>query len=934
MGPFSTLKSWFWPSTPGYNPSAATPATPDSFDRPFGPWPSDPAASQDPYAIDPYSSGQWTPVLAPVKTNPYLDQVRADAYAPPYTGPLDLDDYGRETSEMLLQYRELHRKEPSLRAAVDGKAAAVASLDMTVIPDDEDDPLSCRAAEFVQWTIERSPCGADGLIYNMIRPAFVVGHSANEKIFKAHTESKWYGYTGIRTIKNRDTAHLELRLDAYRNILGIVNTVRGLRTHEPNKLIWFTHAGMYDNPFGQGDVRAAWRACWLIDQAYKLWDFALKVYGAPFLNGTVKDPVRTNAMLQALQQARGSGAIVIQDGDTVDVINMASATSFQAFEQAVNKYREEIFLSIRGSFLPFLVSANGGSDQKGDSAVHKVASDSMEYLIAKAVGRCLTQQLVPDLVRPNFGDRVGLPQIILGGVNWAETKQQLDAADQVMAKTAISKKWLQRTSQIPPPDGPEDSIGGTPPAQPGQPGAPTVPGAPGTKPSVVDPTKQAPEPPKEPKPAEPKPDDKKPTFNAATVSRYAEYFAPDRHGRYVGNLHDEFGLDPQKFADATGLIRKASGKESQTWHWVPKTVAVPTSSIEADPARLQFRPFDGPDGLDAQRRAANTFDLSKVGKIAVWKDPAANQRTFVVDGHKRLAAAKAAGVPAIPAWYVPAKTADEARSIGAGLNQQQFAKDASGHEHAQDGKFGTTGTAAKAKEHEEKPTPRPSEPDHTKPGVAVGAPPVPPPPASNQLGGPANTARPTTAQAQADSTISALAKDFPEDAANPSTWEKVTGAAKAVHEAVYGWMVRNAPTLAGIAPELLDTPEDFQKFGFAPSLSGTGTGGGDALKDHLGISTHLAVSLASKAIAAGLHHAKDKIGLSEGDPAAALADLFATINKAIGADVLTTDVETIRKGLEKAKDGRLLMAEEIPDTTMADVSSEPRANDERRRAAR
>jgi hypothetical protein len=674
MGFFNNLRSWVWPSTPGLNPSAPIP---DGFDSPQGNVPSDPAVAygpRDPYNPDPYSDGQWNALLAPVPTNPLLDQVRADSYPPPYTKPNELDDYGRETETMRRAYRDLHRKEPSIRAAIKGKVAAVASLDVSVVPEDPDDDMDCKVAEFVNWTVKKSPHGWDGLAAKVLEPAFLDGFSLNEIVQKAHTDSrKWYGAHGLKYVKNRDTANFSLRLDAYRNVLGVVNGVRGLRTHDPRKLILFTHSDLFDNPFGQSDLRAAYRSANLIDAAYELWYTAVKIYGAPFLTGRVADPVRKAAFEKMLKNARAHGYAVCPVEDEIDVLNMASATSFDAFEAKVNKHREEIFMAVRGAYLPFLEGQ--GNDANGDTAVHKVASDAVEYLIAKALGRVLTHQLVPALVIPNFGDRVGIPTVLFGGVNWAETKQQLEVAETVMGKVAISKRWYYEISQVPPPDGPEDSLGGPPPAlppsSPGAPGQTPPPGAPGQAgpPGQALPPGQA-----GGQPAAEQMNDEpagpRAAFGADLAKRYADYFAPDRHGRYAGNMHDEFGMTPAQFADASGLVRKATGKgEKQTWVWAPKSVVVPVAKIGTDPDRLQFRPFDGADGLSATRRSelTGTFDPAKAPPVALWKDPKTGQ-DIVVDGHKRLADAKAAGVPAIRAIYIQASTADQARAIGAEMN--------------------------------------------------------------------------------------------------------------------------------------------------------------------------------------------------------------------------------------------------------------------------
>jgi hypothetical protein len=457
-GWFDTLRSWVWPTTTRTSLVGANPFL----------VPSDPAVS-DPWGSDSYRDGQWSPIIAPVRTNPEADQLRADAYVPPYTGPLDLDDHGRETAEMRRAYRDFHRSEPAIRSAIDGKAAAVAALDVSVIPEDKDSPADRAAAEFVDWTVRRSRDGWDGLILTVLRPALIDGFSIAEKVLRGVDDSqRWRGFHGLRHVKGRDTQHLMLRMDAYRNVLGVVSTVRGLRTFDPAKVILFTHAEMFDSPFGQSDLRAAYRSAALIADAYKMWHIALRLYSQPYAHGKVSHPGTRPQMESALKSLRASGWAVTPKEDEIALLNLASATGYDAFERKVRILREDIFLAVRGAYTPFMQSNAGAGESRGDASVSQGAgSDPVEELLARAVARCLTRELVPDLVRANFGPGVGLPSVALGGVNWGEMRTRLEIIERAKRLSlSVSAKWAHDVLQIPPATGPKDELGGGP-TQPG-----------------------------------------------------------------------------------------------------------------------------------------------------------------------------------------------------------------------------------------------------------------------------------------------------------------------------------------------------------------------------------------------------------------------------------------------------------------------------------
>ncbi len=396
-------------------------------------------------------------------------------WPPPFVAPNQLDDYGRETDEMRRMYMDLYKKEPALRSAIQGKISAVCSLDISVLPADDSKQIDKDAAQFLHWTVDNIEMGWEGLAQRVLEPACLWGWSFTETILKPEEASEKYGgYWSLRDAKSKDTSHLRLRLDTYRNVAGVVSTVRGLTEYPLWKGILYTYNGLFENPFGTSDVRSAYRACQLIDSAYQLWYVALKNFSSPFLQGAFDRPTNRHALEMALQQARAGGYIATPKIDDVKVLNLASATSFDAFEKKVDKMRQEIYLSVRGAYLPFLEGT--GNDARGDTKVNKQASNDVEYLLAKIIGRVLTFQLGPKLIHPNFGKKCGLPRVIFGGVNWAETKAQLDAADIVLnkLKLPLSKKWIYTVAQMPSPEDPQDTVA---PQGPGMPGAPGLPGA-------------------------------------------------------------------------------------------------------------------------------------------------------------------------------------------------------------------------------------------------------------------------------------------------------------------------------------------------------------------------------------------------------------------------------------------------------------------------
>jgi hypothetical protein len=421
--------------------------------------------------------------LAPLPAHLGADQLRHEVYPVPYRGPLDLDPAGGETADMRELYLDLYRREGVVRAAVDGKVDAVASADVTVEPFDRHDPRSRDVAEFLEWSVEQSEGGWDTVIADVLRPALLLGWSLGEPTLRPARHPRYGTVHALRHVRSLDTRFLRLQLDVFRNVTGVVSLVRGVETFDPGKVVLFTHRRLFHNPFGNADMRAAYRDAALLEDAYKLWYLALKMYGEPYLVGKVKEPTRRKQMEGLLKALRAGGFAVTPAEDEVELLSLAAAVNFQAFEARVRNHRENVFLAVRGAYLPF-VEGTGGPDAHGNTAVGKVSSDTGEYLLSVAVARALNHQLVPLLVRPNFGPATPLPRVRLGGINWddlrAVTETVRGVKETFPQRVSISQKWLGRVLGIPPATDPDDEAnvappgGGAPPdgAPAGPPGAP------------------------------------------------------------------------------------------------------------------------------------------------------------------------------------------------------------------------------------------------------------------------------------------------------------------------------------------------------------------------------------------------------------------------------------------------------------------------------
>ena len=159
------------------------------------------------------------------------------------------------------------------------------------------------------------------------------------------------------------------------------------------------------------------------------------------------------------------------------------------------------------------------------------------------------------------------------------------------------------------------------------------------------------------------------TLEAMPMDTLRSVAAPDNNPELSQLIGDLTGRDWEEFTKAD-IIEGLAAYQQQTgqsllvrdWNQGMR----PTAEIAADPERFQFK--QGVNEQGEQRgnslEGVTRWDTNAEGVIDVWTDPA-DGRTYVVNGHNRLARALQLGIPTVPVRELPAATAQEARAMGA-----------------------------------------------------------------------------------------------------------------------------------------------------------------------------------------------------------------------------------------------------------------------------
>jgi Protein of unknown function (DUF935) len=334
-----------------------------------------------------------------------------------------LDNYTKETPELRQAYREMLR-EPTVKAALSTKVLAVASLDVLVHPQDEDDPRQREVADALKHALTHIPGGWGGMgglykvAWNLLLPMLLDGWALCEPVFNedAERQGKYAGKILWRDFKAKDTRYLLPLVDEFKNVTGLRalahNAGRVWEGEELGSFVTCVNFQLYESPLGISDMRAAYRAFWVKDTTWKMRGLHLDKFTSPFFVGTYAEPAARAALEEELAKARANTWLTVPQGCLVQPIVAGSGTS--DYEAAIEDCDKEILVSIVGAYLQILEGATPSG--RGDTGIHKETSELFQWALATLLGQVITHQLAPPWVELNYGD-VPCPTVTLGAVS-------------------------------------------------------------------------------------------------------------------------------------------------------------------------------------------------------------------------------------------------------------------------------------------------------------------------------------------------------------------------------------------------------------------------------------------------------------------------------------------------------------------------------------
>jgi len=323
--------------------------------------------------------------------------------------PYFADDLLRTKGCSLKVYRDMMR-DPAVKAGVYNRVFPVMATDWDVRPanydarrrSEEDDP-DVEAAEFVRWNLARLPRAGTMQLFFDLSQALVDGFAVVEIVLEAVTRGQWVGKVGLKALKAKDVETWDFDVDSFLNVQGLKQQVLGKwEPRERERFIVFSWLPRFSSPLGQSEFRAAYRAFWLKDTAWKF----RAIYAETIAKGRRKvtypaeqgEAGRKNAekLLERLQESLG---FAVPSDLSMELLEMTLAPQ-AVFESLIADCDKEIILGLTGATLQVLEGAETGAFRATET--HRKTSHPWVYVFGKFLAAAIQEDLVAPLHALNF----------------------------------------------------------------------------------------------------------------------------------------------------------------------------------------------------------------------------------------------------------------------------------------------------------------------------------------------------------------------------------------------------------------------------------------------------------------------------------------------------------------------------------------------------
>ncbi len=262
------------------------------------------------------------------------------------------------------------RIDDTVKSSLILKKYAVLAPNFKIVPA-TDSAEDIEVAKFVEYCFE----SMQGSIYDsilQILTALDYGYSVSEINYAQIEEGEFAGKIGLASLKTKYPHNYMFDVDKYSNIKdnGLVYTAEGMEKKLPtNKFLIYSYQKEFGNPYGNSDLRSAYRGYWSKDVLIKFWNIYLERYAMPTVVGEYasNDAGSIGNLRKILDNLTAKTAISHRMGEFDIKLLESQRNSTNEYRDALNFYNKMIARSI---LIPDRLFAEGETGAYAQSKIH------------------------------------------------------------------------------------------------------------------------------------------------------------------------------------------------------------------------------------------------------------------------------------------------------------------------------------------------------------------------------------------------------------------------------------------------------------------------------------------------------------------------------------------------------------------------------------
>jgi phage gp29-like protein len=335
-------------------------------------------------------------------------------------------------------------KNAQISACLAVKKASVLSRGWEIMAAADSGSAGEEVAAFCRYVVK----WMDGSLFRVLDDvcdALSYGYSIQALVWDVIRTGEFAGKMAPRFIRSKDPQDWTFEVDQYHKVTALVHTPSGEK-HAPEGFIVYTYRGKYGNPYGESDLRHAYRNWWSVDFIERFWNLYLEKFGAPTVKGEYRRGLTAAAkslFLQALSAVQSKSAVIFPDDMKVSLLETIRQGE-SGFRLACEYHNRQIAKAILNQTL---ITDDGGG--VGSFALAKVHLDVLRMCLRGLKQDLEETVMLEQFLRPltvaNYGTEAPVPVFSLGPLEDREIEPLSRAARDIVESGILKSDspWLR-----------------------------------------------------------------------------------------------------------------------------------------------------------------------------------------------------------------------------------------------------------------------------------------------------------------------------------------------------------------------------------------------------------------------------------------------------------------------------------------------------------